>query len=103
VNRGDASKELGKVDEALHDYQAALKLASTRPDIIERVVQLISQKAIESFNKRQYEIALSYFGQALELSPNQAQLLTKRGKCYFEMQRYQDALADYNAALVLDP
>lgn len=38
VNRGDAYKELGKDDEAIFDYQNALKINSTNPDIMIRVV-----------------------------------------------------------------
>lgn len=69
MNRGDAYKELGKDDEAIFDYQNALKINSTNPDIMIRVVQMLVLKTTELFNKRHYESALIFLDQALSLIP----------------------------------
>ncbi len=52
---------------------------------------------------KQYDEALAYFNQSLDLSPNQPGTVYNRGMCYAQMGKYPEAMADFNYALELDP
>lgn len=45
---------------------------------------------------RAYDVALAY-------QPKQAEALSRRGACYRQLEQYPKALADYEAALQLEP
>jgi tetratricopeptide (TPR) repeat protein len=50
-----------------------------------------------------YDQALADFKRALELDPERAWTICRRGLIYQAIGRYDDALADFNSALELDP
>jgi tetratricopeptide (TPR) repeat protein len=47
--------------------------------------------------------ALADFNRAIDLDPDDARAISKRGETYREMGRYEEALNDFNRAIDLDP
>lgn len=57
---------------------------------------------VEFFNKRLFQQACDSFTQALQLSES-TDILYKRGKCLQQLQKYHQALQDFEQVLRLDP
>ncbi len=41
--------------------------------------------------------------QVIEIDSNNAQAIAHRGQSYFRLQRYQEAIADFNRAIEIEP
>ncbi len=118
-----------KIEEAAGEL---LKIIEKRPDFIDAyydcgvAVQLLGryEEAIEIFEKRlaispdfdtafmcamTYELLQDFentekcYAQALALDPENVMVVESHGKTLLEMERYEDAAADFNLALELDP
>ena len=63
----------------------------------------LHKKALEFFKADQFEKAIKLFDQAIEENNTDPDLFHDRGVCYFHMKRKQEALADMNEALKLQP
>jgi tetratricopeptide (TPR) repeat protein len=50
---------------------------------------------------REYDKAVEYYGQALEMDPNYSEYHNERGNVYLSMNRWDDAIADYREAIRL--
>jgi tetratricopeptide (TPR) repeat protein len=68
----------------------------------EQVGRLLS-RARASYDQRRYDEALRDSNQALELEPNNAFALARRGDTYRMLGRYDEALRDFNQALEQEP
>ena len=55
------------------------------------------------FQATQYDNSLAAFEQALDLRPDDPEILTRRGSALGELRRHKEELADYERALQLDP
>lgn len=64
---------------------------------------LAYEKAMEFYNKRNYENALAEFNKAIELNPNNGSFFAMRGNTHERLDQGKDALEDYTKALELDP
>jgi tetratricopeptide (TPR) repeat protein len=53
--------------------------------------------------KKELEIALGDYNEAIRLNPNAAQVFNNRGTVWAAKQEYDKAIADYNEAIRLDP
>jgi tetratricopeptide (TPR) repeat protein len=53
--------------------------------------------------KKEYDIALGDYNEAIRLNPNAAQLYNNRGLAWAAKQDYDKAIADFNEAIRLDP
>lgn len=95
-NRGVTYYKLHRYDEALTDFNQALKLNANSP--------LVYNNRANTFaDLQQYEKAIADYTQAIELDPNYAEAYANRGSAYHELGQYEAALADYNWAIQLDP
>ena len=68
--------------------------------------RLISVRSIilaNSDNKEDLEQALKDFTYYLEKSPRNADRFNSRGMVYRKLKRYQEAIADYNTAITIEP
>lgn len=127
--RGDAWAGLKNFEKALDDYDAAIRLTPTvgrlyarRAAAFERlrnfrmavrdysealrldrsVARLIDRAA--AFKKvRRTDLALDDLTEAIALAPDSAALYRTRGEVYARNNAYDRAIADYNAAIRLDP
>lgn len=58
-------------------------------------------RAKDQYAKGQYEAAIVSCNEALAFNPNLQQIYNCRGRCYFELKNYDEALADQNRAIEL--
>jgi tetratricopeptide (TPR) repeat protein len=88
---------INEKEKALADYTAAIEL---NPNMVEA---LYSRGIVYSDLDDKEEKSLADFSRAHEISPNDAGVLAYRGIVYYQMGNNEKALADFNAALALDP
>ncbi len=86
----------GMVDDAMEYYTVALRLEKRDPVLWVNRGTLLLQKGDPS------TAALS-FSKALSINPNSAVAHYNLGAAFDEMNRYDDAVAEYRTALTLDP
>ncbi|WP_299489868.1 serine protease [Acaryochloris sp. IP29b_bin.137] len=103
--RADVYKSLKRYPEALADYTKAIELAPPNP--FQRSL-FHSSRAQMHGNLQQYEQAHSDYSKALALLPNPtvpfaADLYIARGNNFLSWQRQDDALADFNQAIGINP
>jgi uncharacterized protein (TIGR02145 family) len=60
-------------------------------------------KGMESFEKKDYDQAISDFTQAIRLNPNSFKAYTMRGLAYQQKGDYDKAIAEYTQAIRLNP
>ncbi|QDT42675.1 lipoprotein NlpI [Gimesia alba] len=94
--RGIAFLVLKKNDQALSDFDAALKLKTDNPHIY------VNRGNIQRL-KGEYAKALADLNQAIQLNPSSANAFHIRGLIYFENNQPQKAIADFNEAIRLNP
>jgi tetratricopeptide (TPR) repeat protein len=95
-NRGIAKQTLGKYEEALAEFETALRLNPDDADLY-----WIRGSCYR--DQGRLDEALTDYGFALQITPDYAQVYNDRGNTYSALGRYEEALADYNHALSLDP
>lgn len=66
-------------------------------------IEDLKNKGNEAFGKENYEEAITYFTQALELDPNNHILYSNRSGAYAKLEKYEQALEDANKVLELKP
>ncbi|HUN75708.1 MAG TPA: tetratricopeptide repeat protein [Steroidobacteraceae bacterium] len=96
LNLGGALMALGRYDEALASYEAALAL---RPDYVDAH----NSRGIALRHLQRTSQALASFDRALELRPGAAELHNNRGNILRRLQRLPEALASFERAIALQP
>ena len=86
----------GKIDQALELYEELLR---ANPEFLDGYLR----RATMHVEREEWEAAAANLSRAHELSPRYAQPLTARGRVYEYAGRYADAIADYEAALKINP
>lgn len=94
-NRANYRRDQGRIDEALADYDAAIKL---KPD-----GALYNSRAKLYFNQQKYNIALQDYNQAISLDSTVGEYYINRGAVYALSNNMNAALADFNKGLELQP
>lgn len=61
------------------------------------------QRAAELVNEAKYLEATEVFNDLIGITPNLSQAMVQRGRCHWEMVRWEDALRDFRMAAVLNP
>ncbi len=95
--RAKLLQDLGKIDEALNEYQAMVKLHGDCENCYYNL------GAITLEIKKDPKQALSYFTKAIELNPNYLEAYFARGYTYSLLKDKVSAKADYNLCLKLQP
>ena len=96
-DRGVAYSKLERLDEAIADFSRALQFS---PDY----VQALANRANAYQLQKQHERALKDFTQAVQLDVKYAAAYcVQRGVVEAARRRYDQALADYTVAMVIDP
>ncbi|WP_293347462.1 MULTISPECIES: serine protease [unclassified Microcoleus] len=96
VNRGSLYGGKGDYDNALKDYNEAIKLDPKN-------AIAYSNRGDVYYNKGDYDNALKVYTEAIKLDPKYAIAYSNRGNLYREKGDYDNALKDFNEAIKLDP
>ncbi|MDB5496440.1 MAG: glycosyltransferase [Phenylobacterium sp.] len=96
VRRGDELQALGRLDEALASYRRAVDL---QPG--DFVAQLSCGNLLAKMG--QHESALGYFDNTLQISPKNAAVYFNRAGSLQSMERFDEAISCYRAAISLRP
>jgi Flp pilus assembly protein TadD len=91
VDQGVANLENGKLDQALKDFNEALKLRPNDPALYD--YRGIAQRA-----KGQDDLALQDFNQAIELDAKFARAYRDRAMVYFDRSDFDKSVADQEKA-----
>ena len=121
--------QLNQIELSVEEFQ---KLIAEQPDFLPAyfdcgtALQLLGhyQEAIEIFERRQalepdfdtclmcamtyemlgdYEHSEKYYAEAVKLDPENTMVIENHGTACLELERYDDALVDFNRSLELDP
>ena len=97
VNRGNAKNSLGRPEDAIADYDQAIRL---NPDLAS--VTYFNRACAKSKLGR-YEDAIADYDRAIRMKPDLVEAYRNRGATNATLNRNEDAIADYDRAIELDP
>jgi tetratricopeptide (TPR) repeat protein len=92
-DKARAEAEIGKREEALKNFEQAIKLKSDYTEAYYYRALL--------YYKIKDDKAIDDFSKTIQLSPKNTDAYLKRGMCYFAKKQEQDALKDFNKAIEL--
>jgi len=95
-SRGVANYNKNNYDQAIADYNKALKLNP-------KYVEAYNNRGNAYGNKRDYDRAIADYNKTLELNPNCAEAYYFRGIANHNKRDYARAIADYGKAIQLKP
>ena len=98
INRGDAYRSLGKLNESLVDYMSAHRLKSDDWETKSRISVIKNAFGIQAFNEQSYEEAVSHFNAAVRFNPKVAEYYMNRGDAYSALGLGREAYDDYRKA-----
>ena len=91
VDRGVASLESGKFDQALNEFNQALKL---KPND----ASLYDYRGVAYRTKGQNDLAMADFNKAIQLDPKFARAYRDRAMVYFDLSNYDKSVEDLDKA-----
>lgn len=95
-NRGEAYHKLGRLKEALEDFDRALRLNP-------RYVFALVNRGNTYAELRKYDLAFKDFDEAIEYEPTNINALFWRGTLYYSTEKLDPALKDLTKAVELNP
>jgi tetratricopeptide (TPR) repeat protein len=96
-NRGNAKRALDMSKDAIEDYNLALALDSSQYEVY-------LNRALCYFQDNQWEKALDDFNRSAGISAGKDKnVFYYRGKLYFNAERFEDAQADFQKCIELEP
>ena len=96
LNRGKAFDQMGRVDDAIVEYQKALRI---RPDYADAQNNLGNALHL----KGRTDEAISHYQQALDAKPDNAEAHNNLGNALLETGRPDEAISQYQLALQIAP
>jgi tetratricopeptide (TPR) repeat protein len=93
---GDAARNQGNYDQAIVDYNEAVRLDP-------KYAAAYNSRGLTYYKKGDYDRAIADYNQALALDPNFADAYCNRGAAYLAKGNYDRAIADCDQAIRLDP
>jgi tetratricopeptide (TPR) repeat protein len=91
VDRGMENCQIGRYDQALKDFNDALKLKPKDP-------ALITYRGVVYYAKGQNDLAMKDFNQALEIDPKFGKAYYQRGMIFESQQKYNQAVEELKKA-----
>jgi tetratricopeptide (TPR) repeat protein len=91
VNQGIENSQNGRYDQALKDFNQALKLKPRDPT-------LLTYRGVVYYAKGQYEKAMQDYNQALAIDPKFGRAYYQRGMIYENQEKYAQAVAEMKKA-----
>ena len=95
-NKGNALRELNRLDEALASYDYAIVL---KPDYAEAYFN----RGNTLFDLKRLDEALASYDRAIVLNPDYTEAYFNRGNVLQNIKRLEEALESYDRAIVLNP
>lgn len=100
-SRGVAYQELGRLQDALTDYNKSIQLKFTTAEN-EAIVR--NNRATIYCALKQYDLAIKDYDRAIQLNPAaKYKVYYNRGNVKLELDRLEDAAADFTRVIELDP
>jgi tetratricopeptide (TPR) repeat protein len=96
IRQGLIYAKEGQIDLAISEFNRALKIAPSSPEIY-------NNRGILYSHARQYDLAISDFTKVLELEPDSTKAYYNRGITYAIINQFKMAFSDLNKALEIDP
>jgi len=96
TNRGNAYAAKGEFDNAIGDYDAAIKY---NPNFSKP----FNNRGVAFLKKGDYDRAIKDFDEAIKLAPDYARAFANRAETYQKRHDYQNAVRDYDNAIRLAP
>ena len=94
--RAYEAHQRGKYEEAIEDYDMAIRLDPNAPGTY-------YQRGLAKFQLDRHEEAIVDFDKALDISPNNAEVYYDRGLAKYQLERDEEAIVDFDKALDIDP
>lgn len=98
----DCYKNLGDTKKALRYYKKALEANPNNPRCNSKIVDLYGDLMDDQEKEVYFEEALPYANRQLELAP-EAYYYIERGLLFMDVNRWEDAIADFQKAAQLEP
>jgi Tfp pilus assembly protein PilF len=92
---GDAARNQGNYDQAIDDYNEAIRVEPNYPVIY-------NSRGLAYYKKGDYDRAIADYTRALTIDPNFADAYANRGAAYLAKGDYDRAIADCGEAIRLD-
>lgn len=96
LTSGDANRNTGKHDEAIKDYDEAIRVEPN-------YAVIYNNRGRSYYAKGEYDKAIADFNQSITLDPNYVDAYNNRGLAYYAKGDLDKAMADYTQAITLDP
>jgi tetratricopeptide (TPR) repeat protein len=91
VDQGIENSQNGRYDQALKDFNQALKLKPRDP-------ALFTYRGVVYYAKGQYDMAMKDYNQALEIDPKFGRAYYQRGMIYENQEKYAQAVDEMKKA-----
>jgi tetratricopeptide (TPR) repeat protein len=78
-------------------------LVSNKPQSIHDMANHVFNEAIKRANADQFDEAVAIYGNIIDLRPALSAAYQQRGRCHWEMNRWADALKDFQEACRMEP
>ena len=91
VEQGIENSQEGRYDQALNDFNAALKLKPNDP-------LLITYRGVVYYAKGQNDLAMKDFNRAIEIDPKCGKAYYQRGMIYENQEKYAQAVPELKKA-----
>ena len=95
--RGVCYRELGQVDLALTDFNNAIEMDRSNPEIAANYGDLLVNRVGDPTT------ALRYLDKAIELDPENAEAFRNRGMAHAQLHEFDEAVEDLQKSIELDP
>lgn len=109
-DQADGLVKKGKYRESLQKYEEALRLDpkcarayAARGTMISGAAEGAMARGEGGVAQNLYEQGIRDLSKAIQYSPNDALSYANRGSCYYRMNQFPKALADFNKSLQLKP
>jgi len=95
TNKGQVFVRMGKVSEAIDEFDKAIAIDSTH-------YKSRYDKGTLLFQLEKYQEAIYEFDKAIAINPYNPECFNNKGACLVRMNRYQEAIDEFDKALMVD-
>ena len=93
----------GDIDQSIAAFRKSLEMNPYDPIPRNNLYQIFRERGIKALNVKAYQKAALYFGEALQVKPNDAVLYRLMGDAYARDGDLKNAIAQYRKAFEFDP